>query len=235
MTDAQKYTAELLGTLVVVFVGTAALITTGGNLLVTALAFGLAWAGMWWVFGNVSGGHFNPAITIATAIARRMNNKDVVPYIVVQVLGGILASVLLMVALRGAPEAFTAAPLAANLGAVDTTTWNMTSIIVVELLFTAFLSLIWLAATEKTNASGITGLGVGLGYTGILLGGMAVTWSAFNPARTLGAIVLGEAGFAGVWTVWVGCIVGAIVGAGIWLSVVHPARTTAPTPTSTEA
>lgn len=226
MTDAQKYTAELLGTLVVIFVGTTALVLTGANVFVSALAFGLSWAGMWWVFGHVSGGHFNPVITIATAVARRMNNKDVVPYIVCQALGGVIGSVLVWFILKGAPTAIGASPLATSLAAVDTTSWTITSLLLLELLFTTVLCLTWLAVTEKTTATGITGLGIGFAYTGVLLGGLMASWSAFNPVRTLGPAILANAPFAGIWVVWVGCIVGAVIGAAIWISVVRPARTT---------
>lgn len=235
MSNTQKYTAELLGTLVVVFVGTAAIITTNGNPLIAALAFGLAWSGMWWVFGHVSGGHFNPAITIASAVAKRMNTKDVVPYIVVQIIGGIVGYALLWFVLRGAPTDFMGAALASNLANVTTANWPMVSILVLELLLTAFLCLVWLAATEKTGASGITGLGIGVGYAGILFANMGLTWSALNPVRTLGPAVLANTGFGSMWVFWVAPIVGAIIGAALWMSVVQPAKAGAPVSYTAEA
>jgi aquaporin Z len=239
-TNAQKYTAELLGTLVIVFVGSIAIITTNANVLVSALAFGLAWAGMWWVFGHVSGGHFNPAITIANLVAKRTNSKDLVPYIVCQIIGGILGSALVWFIFRGAPAAMTATgTLASTLAAPTMGTgvdaWAMTSVLLLELLLTAFLTMIWLTVTEKTNAPGITGLTIGLGYAGILTANLAVTWSALNPVRTLGPAFLASTGMSTLWVFWVAPIVGAVVGAGLWMAVVMPARTTAPSTYTAEA
>jgi aquaporin Z len=235
MNNSQKYVAELVGTLVVVFVGTAAIITTGGNPLVSALAFGLAWAGMWWVFGHVSGGHFNPAITFASLVAKRTDSKDVVPYVAMQAIGGILGAALVWFVLQGAPPAMAATPLASGLANVTLGGWTMVSILVLELLATAFLALVWLAATEKTGASGITGLGVGLAYAAMVLPSLAITWSALNPVRTLGPALLANGGFATLWVFWVAPLVGGIVGAAIWTAVVVPARSTARTPSTTEA
>lgn len=235
MNTTNKYLAELLGTLVVVFVGTAAIVTTGANPLLAALAFGLAWAGMWWVFGNVSGGHFNPAITIASVVAKRTDTKDAVPYIVCQAIGGIIGSALFWFVLRGAPEAVATMPVAATLANVTMGGWTMVSVLVFELLLTAFLCMVWLAATEKTNAPGITGLAIGLTYTSFLIGSIAVTWSGLNPVRTLGPALLASTGFATIWVFWVAPIVGAIVGAGIWTAIIAPARSSAPTPYTSEA
>lgn len=234
MSNTQTYIAELLGTLVVVFVGTAAIITTGGNPLLAALAFGLTWAGMWWVFGNVSGGHFNPAITIAAVISKRMDSKDAVPYIVCQAIGAIIASALLWFVLNGAP-AFAGNVFASTLANVTMTGWSMTSVIVFEVLMTAFFALMWLAITEKTNAPGITGLALGFTYAGILVASLGTTWSALNPVRTLGPALLANGGFATIWVFWLAPIVGAIVGAGIWIAVVQPARSSTPSRYSAEA
>lgn len=228
MNSTQKYVAELLGTLVVVFVGTAAIITTGANPLIAALAFGLAWTGMWWVFGSVSGGHFNPAITIANVVAKRTDTKDVVPYVLCQIIGGIIGAALVWFVLRGAPTAMALPP-------VTLSGWAATNILVFELLATAFLCMTWLAITEKTHAQGITGLGIGLAYAGMLFATLPLTWSALNPVRTLGPALLASTGFATMWVFWVAPIVGAIVGAGIWTAVVQPARTGAPSPYTSEA
>jgi aquaporin Z len=237
MENSQKYLAELIGTALVIFVGTAALVTTGGNPLLTALAFGLAWAGMWWVFGNVSGGHFNPMITIANVVAKRTNSKDLVPYVLCQVIGGIVGSVLLWIVVRGLPgTAFTVPALAATLAAPSLAAgWTNVSVLILELLLSVVLCLVWLASTEKTGATGITGLGIGLAYAGTILGSITVTWSALNPARTLGPAVLASTGFGGIWVFWVAPIVGAIVAAGIWMAVVQPSRTTAPSSYTAEA
>lgn len=235
MENAQKYVAELIGTALIVFVGTATIVTTGGNVLATALAFGLAWAGMWWVFGNVSGGHFNPAITLATFVARRTTAKDLVPYLVCQFIGGIIGSALLWVVLGGAPQGLATSGLATTLAAPTVTGWSTTSLLVLELVLTAALSLVWLAATERTGAAGITGLGIGFGAAAIFLGDMAVTGSALNPARTLGPVLLARAGFTDLGALWIGPIVGAVVGASLWLAVVQPARTTSTAPHTAEA
>jgi aquaporin Z len=233
--ESQKYVAELLGTAFVVFIGAAAIVTTGGNPLVAALAFGLAWTGMWWVFGHVSGGHFNPAITIANFVARRTDSKDLIPYIVCQIIGGILGSVLLYAVLTGAPQPLAGSGLATTLAAPTTAGWTTTSILVLELVLTAALSLVWLAATEKTSATGITGLGIGLAATAVTLAGMTATWSALNPVRTLGPALLAHASLTSMWALWVGPIVGAIVGAGLWISVVQPARTSTTSSYTAEA
>lgn len=235
MNSTQKYVAELLGTLVVVFVGTAAIITTGANPLIAALAFGLTWAGMWWVFGNVSGGHFNPAITIANVVAKRTDTKDFVPYVLCQIIGGIIGAALVWFVLRGAPTAIGSTPLATTLANMTLGGWSMVSVLILELLATAFLCMVWLTVTEKTGAQGMTGLGIGLSYTAVLLATLPVTWSALNPVRTLGPALLASTGFGTIWVFWVAPIVGAIVGAGIWTAVVQPARTGAPSPYTSEA
>lgn len=235
MNTTQKYTAELLGTLVVVFVGTAAIITTGANALIAPLAFGLAWAGMWWVFGGISGGHFNPAITVASVVAKRTDTKDAVPYIVVQVIGGIIGAALVWFVLRGAPTAITATPLASTLANVTMGGWSMVSVLLLELLATAFFVMTYLSITEKTNAQGITGLTLGLAYAGTLFATLPVTWSALNPVRTLGPALLAGTGFASIWLFWVAPLVGAIVGAGIWMAVVVPAKSSASMSYTSEA
>ena len=233
MNSTQKYTAELLGTLVIVFVGSAAIVTTG-NPLIAALALGLTWTGMWWVFGNVSGGHFNPAITIASVVAKKTDAKDAVPYIVVQILGGILGSALLWFVLKGAPNSFVSAT-AATLANPTMAGFSSTSILILEVLCTAFLALIWFAATEKTNAAGITGLAIGLGSSAVYLASIGLTWSGLNPVRTLGPALLAGTGFGTLWVFWVAPIVGAIVGAAIWMTVVQPTRTSAPSSYTAEA
>lgn len=233
----QKYTAELLGTMVIVFVGSAAIVTTAGNVLISALAFGMAWAGMWWVFGNVSGGHFNPAITLANVVAKRTNAKDFIPYVVCQAIGGIIGSVLLWVVLNGAPASLAGTALATTLANPTTIGWTTAGVLIAELLFTLVLTLVWLAATEKTHAAGITGLGLGLGYAGVLFACLGTTWSALNPVRTLGPAVLSKVPFdmTTIGVLWIGTLVGAIVGAGIWTAVVMPARTSSPSGYTSEA
>lgn len=235
MNTTQKYTAELLGTLVVVFVGTAAIITTGGNPLIAPLAFGLAWAGMWWVFGGISGGHFNPAITVASLVAKRTDTKDAVPYIVVQVIGGIIGAALVWFVLNGAPSVISGSAMVTTLANPGLSGWTMLSILVLELLATAFFVMTYLSITEKTNAQGITGLALGLAYAGTLFVTLPITWSALNPVRTLGPALLANAGFANLWIFWVAPIVGAVVGAGLWTAVVVPAKSSAPTGYTSEA
>ncbi|MCA1813618.1 MAG: aquaporin family protein [Halobacteriales archaeon] len=234
MDNSQKYVAELLGTALIVFVGTAAIVTTGGNVLVSALAFGLAWAGMWWVFGAVSGGHFNPAITLANVVTRRTATKDFVPYVVSQVIGGILGAAIVWFAFNGSPALATDA-FATSLAAPTLGVWTMTSIVVLETITTLVLCLVYLGITERTNAPGITGLALGFAYTGTIVATLGVTWSGLNPVRTLGPIALAHASIGTMLTFWIAPIVGAVIAAGLWMSVVQPTKTSAPSSFTTEA
>lgn len=230
METRQRYAAELLGSLVLVFVAGAAIVTSG-NALVVAGAVGAAFAGMWFVFAPRTGGHFNPALTLASAAVRRTSTKDLVPILVSQVLGALLGAALLYAVLDG--RAFATAESGIASAGPLLAGWSLLAVAVMELVLTAAFVLVYLRLTERGTHDAATGVALGGIYAGLCLGSLAVTWSALNPLRTIGPMALGGV-TQSLWVFWAAPLLGAALAAGVWVTVLEPERATAPAPAFTE-
>jgi len=205
----KKYLAEFIGTFALVFCGTGAIIVneqSNGNLglIGIALTFGIIVSAMIYIFGNISGAHINPAVTIALVVGKLTTIKDASFYIFAQISGAILASVSLKFMFS---ENLT-------LGATIPSGELLQSFIL-EFVLTFFLMLTILGVTSKKEFSIIAGLIIGLVVTGIILFAGPISGGSFNPARSFApAIVSGN--IKALWIYIIAPTLGAIVAMLIW-------------------
>src|SRR5215813_13019499 len=220
MENSRIYAAEAIGTFWLTFGGcgsavlAAAFPQVGIGLLGVALAFGLTVLTMAYAVGHISGGHFNPAVTVGLCTARRIPASDVVPYIVAQVVGAIAAAaVLLLIASGRAGYDLTVNGLAANgFGAHSPGGYSLLAGFVCETVLTFFFLLIILGSTEPRAPQGFAPIAIGLALTLIHLISIPVTNTSVNPARSLGpAVFVGGWALAQLWLFWVAPILGAVL------------------------
>ena len=211
-------TAEFLGTLWLVLGGcgsavlAAAFPEVGIGLLGVAFAFGLSVVTMAYAVGHVSGGHFNPAVTVGLCTARRFLGRDVAPYIVAQVAGAAVgAAVLYVIASGKAGFNAPASGFAANgYDAHSPGGYSLVAALVVELVMTFFFLVVILGATDKRSPQPLAGLAIGLALTLIHLVSIPVTNTSVNPARSTGpALFVGGWALRQLWLFWLAPIVGA--------------------------
>ena len=214
---SQKLTAEFLGTLWLVLGGcgsavlAAAFPQVGIGLLGVSLAFGLSVLTMAYAVGHVSGGHFNPAVTIGLCTARRFLAKDVLPYVVAQVVGALCGAAILYFIASGKAGFNASAGFAAN--GYDTYSpggYSLGAALITELVMTFFFLTVILGATNKRAPQAMAGLAIGLALTLIHLVSIPVTNTSVNPARSTGqAIFVGGWAIKQLWLFWLAPIVGA--------------------------
>jgi len=228
MSLTKRLSAEFLGTFWLVFGGcgsaviAAAFPHVGIGLLGVALAFGLTVMTMCYAVGHISGGHFNPAVTVGLAVGRRFPWNNVIGYVAVQVLGGMAAAGILYIIASGAPEFSLAGGFAANgYAAHSPGGYSMGAAILAEGVLTFMFLMIILGATDKRAPAGFAPIAIGLGLTLIHLIGIPVTNLSVNPARSTGpAVVVGGWALEQLWLFWVVPIVGGAL-AGLaypWLA-----------------
>jgi aquaporin Z len=211
---------------------TPTVFATGVGLVGIALAFGLTVLGGVYAFGHISGGHFNPAVTVGLATARRFPWKDAIPYIVTQVIAAVAAAgTLWLIAINQkgqTKDALSAGGLGSNgYGDHSPALFNVTAGIVTEVVFTAIFVLVILGITDRQAPKGFAALAIGLTLTMIHLAAIPVTGTSVNPARSTGpalvALVGGETWpVAQLWLFWVAPIVGALVGGVVYGLVAQP-------------
>lgn len=217
MFDLKKLTAELFGTFWLVLGGcgsavlAAAFPDVGIGLAGVSLAFGLTVLTMAFALGPISGGHFNPAVTLGLAAGGRFAWKDAPGYIVVQVVGAILAALVLYAIASG--KAGYAGGLASNgFGEHSPGGYSMTSALWTEIVMTFGFLIVILGATAKRAAPGFAPIAIGLALTLIHLISIPVTNTSVNPARSTGpALIEGGIALQQLWFFWVYPIVGALV------------------------
>jgi aquaporin Z len=217
--------AEFFGTFWLVFGGCgsavlAAAFPDSGNaigigLLGVAFAFGLTVLTMAYAVGGISGGHFNPAVTLGLWAGKRFPASDILPYVVSQVLGAVAASgVLYVIATGKAGFDVVASGFAANgYGAHSPGGYSLRASLVVEIVLTCFFLLIILGSTHKRAPAGFAPIAIGLGLTLIHLISIPVTNTSVNPARSTGpALFVGGWALSQLWLFWVAPIAGGLVG-----------------------
>lgn len=216
-TTSSKLGAESLGTFILVFGGCGTAVLAGdkvGNLGV-ALAFGLTVLTGAYAFGHVSGGHFNPTVTVGLATAKRFDWKDAPGYIVAQVVGATIAGAVLLAIASGTSGFSAKASGFATNGYGDRSPggYSLLAALITEIVLTAFFLYVILGASHKRAAAGFSGIAIGLALTLIHLISIPIDNTSVNPARSLGV-----AWFAGDWDalgqVWL-FIVAPIIGAVI--------------------
>jgi aquaporin Z len=226
--NSRKYAAEAIGTFWLVFAGigsalfAAAFPELGIGFLGVALAFGLTVLTMAYSIGHISGCHLNPAVTIGLTAGGRFPASDVVPYIVAQLVGGVVAAALLYVIASGAPGFDPSKGFASNgYGAHSAGGYSLFACFVMEMVMTAMFLFIIMGATHGKAPAGFAPLAIGLGLTLIHLAAIPVSNSSVNPARsTATAVFAGGWALGQLWLFWVAPIIGGAIG-GIayrWLS-----------------
>ncbi len=215
----KKLAAEFLGTFWLVLGGCGSAVLAakfpgvGIGLLGVALAFGLTVVTMAYAVGHISGGHFNPAVSVGAWAAGRIDIGSVAGYVVAQVIGGIAAAYVLSYIASGAPGFDTVASgLAANgYGEHSPGHYSVQAAFVTEALMTFFFLMIILGTTSPRAPAGFAPLAIGLSLTLIHLVSIPVTNTSVNPARSLGpAVVVGGWAIEQVWLFWVAPILGAL-------------------------
>jgi aquaporin Z len=214
----KKLAAEFLGTFWLVLGGcgsavlAAAFPQVGIGLLGVSLAFGLTVLTMAYAVGHVSGGHFNPAVTVGLFAARRIPASDVLPYIVAQVVGAVVgAGVLYLIASGQAGFDAAASGFAANgYGAHSPGKYALVSALVAEVVMTFMFLVIILGSTDRLASTAQAGVAIGLTLTLVHLVGIPITNTSVNPARSTGpALFVGGWALTQLWLFWVAPIVGA--------------------------
>jgi len=219
-----RLTAEFIGTFWLVFGGCGSAVLAAGfpnlgiGFLGVALAFGLTVLTGVYAVGHVSGGHFNPAVTVGLAAGRRFPWPEVGPYVVAQVIGGIVASAVLYAIASGKAGFTLDAGFAANgYGEHSPGGYSMFAGLVAEVVLTAMFLVVILGATDRRAPVGFAGIAIGLALTLIHLIGIPVTNLSVNPARSTGpAIFVGGWALAQLWLFWVAPLVGAVLGAQVY-------------------
>ncbi|CAI0867065.1 aquaporin Z [Serratia ficaria] len=222
---SKRLFAEFFGTFWLVFGGcgsavlAAAFPQLGIGFLGVALAFGLTVVTMAYAVGHISGGHFNPAITVGLFAGGRFAAKDVIPYVIAQVIGGIAAAaVLYLIASGKAGFDVTGGGFASNgYGEHSPGGYSLQSAIVIELVLTAFFLIVIHGVTDKRAPAGFAPLAIGLTLTLIHLISIPVTNTSVNPARSTGvAIFQGTWALQQLWVFWLVPLVGGVIGGLIY-------------------
>lgn len=217
MEQRQRSIVEFAGALVLMFVAGAAIVTSGGDVPVVAAALGVAFAGLWWAFGDRGRVHFNPVLTLADAAARRLPTKDLPHLLGAQALGAIVAGALLFAVFDGSPFMTGGSGLAA--AAPTLAGWALLSILLLEVLVTAAFVLAWLRLSEDPTDRPTKGLALGALYGGAALATLGLTWSALNPLRTLGPALFGAMDLGAALVFWIAAIIGAALAAAVHIAV----------------
>ena len=232
-----KLSAEFMGTFVLVFGGAGSAIfaakvlseesvNMGIGFLGVALAFGLTVMVMVYAVGHISGGHFNPAVTIGAAFAKRVEWKLVLPYIVTQIIGASVAGAVLFFIASG-KEGFNAVEsgFATNgYGERSPDGYSMAAVLVAEIVLTAIFLYVILGATDLRAPAGFAGIAIGLSLTLIHLVSIPISNTSVNPARSLGvAWFAGPEALGQVWLFFVAPIIGAAI-AGLTYYMLFPDR-----------
>ncbi len=214
----RRVTAEFFGTFWLVFGGcgsavlAAAFPALGIGFLGVAFAFGLTVLSMAYAVGHISGGHFNPAVTVGLWASGHCANKHVVPYIVAQVVGAVVAAFVLWEIASGKPG-WTPDGFASNgYGDLSPGKYSLAACFVTEIVMTFFFLFIIIGTTSKGAATGFAGIPIGLALTLIHLVSIPVTNTSVNPARSTGpALFAGGAYIGQLWLFWVAPLVGAAI------------------------
>jgi aquaporin Z len=225
-----KLAAEFFGTFWLVLGGcgsavlAAAFPEVGIGLLGVSFAFGLTVLTMAYAVGGISGGHFNPAVSLWLAVAGRFEMSSLIAYWAAQVAGAIAAAAVLYLIVSGKSDFAGAGGFASNgYGAASPGGYGLVSGFVAEVVMTAFFLIIIIGATSKGVPAGFAPIAIGLGLTLIHLVSIPVTNTSVNPARSTGVALFADApALAQLWLFWVAPLIGAVLGALAWRVIAPP-------------
>src|SRR5262245_19198789 len=225
MSLVKRAAAELLGTFWLVFCGCGSAVLAGTfknvgiGLMGIALAFGLTVLTMVYAIGPISGAHLNPAVTVGLVAGRRFPARELLPYVIAQVIGAVLASLLLCHIASGQPGFdLQALRLGANgYGEHSPGGYSLSAGFAAEVTMTFVFLVVILGATDRRASAGFAGLAIGLCLTLIHLVTIPVTGTSVNPARSTGpALVVGGAAISQLWLFWVAPLIGALLAGAVY-------------------
>lgn len=219
-----KYLAEFIGTFWLVFGGcgsavlAAAFPELGIGFAGVSLAFGLTVLTAAYAVGHISGGHFNPAVTIGLWAGGRFQSTQIAPYIIAQVIGAIAAAALLYLIASGQQDFTGVGSFASNgFGDLSPNKFSMISALLIEVVLTAVFLFIIMGATDRRAPAGFAPIAIGLALTLIHLISIPVTNTSVNPARSTGVALFAQTeALSQLWLFWVAPIVGAVIGAVVY-------------------
>ncbi|THH39181.1 aquaporin Z [Aliishimia ponticola] len=220
----QKLLAEFVGTFVLVFGGCGSAVFAAGiegvgiGYMGVALAFGLTVLTMAYAVGGISGGHFNPAVSLGLAMAGRFGFGDLAKYWGAQVAGGIVAGLALYLILSGMDGFEGVGGFASNgYGAASPHGYGLMSVLLIEIILTAIFLIVILGSTAPSAPVGFAPIAIGLSLTLIHLVSIPVSNTSVNPARSTGVALFADGpAIAQLWAFWVAPLIGAALGALIW-------------------
>ena len=231
--NTQKYTAEAIGTFWLTFAGCGSAVIAAGfpqvgiGLLGVSLAFGLSVVTMAYAIGHISGAHLNPAVTLGLAAGGRFPAGQVIPYIVAQVVGAIIASGVLYLIASGAAGFDLAKGFASNGYAEHSPgQYSLVACLISEVVMTMIFLFVIMGSTHGRAPVGFAPLAIGLTLTMIHLVSIPVTKTSVNPARSTGpALFVGGWALQQLWLFWIAPLVGGVLGGVLyrWLSPDEPA------------
>jgi aquaporin Z len=229
----RKLAAEFFGTFWLVFGGCGSAVLAAGfphlgiAFAGVALAFGLTVLTMAYAVGGISGGHFNPAISLGLAIANRFRWSELIPYWIAQVVGGVAAAAILFVIASGAPN-FDVGGFASNgYGELSPGHYSLVSCLLIEVVLTAGFLVVILGSTSIAAPAGFAPIAIGLALTLIHLISIPVTNTSVNPARSTAVALFAHTGaMSQLWLFWVAPLIGGALGALIWKLLLTPGETT---------
>jgi aquaporin Z len=215
-----RLAAEFIGTFWLVFGGCGSAVLAAGipdvgiGLLGVSLAFGLTVLTMAYAVGHVSGGHFNPAVTLGLALAGRFGWGDLAQYWVAQVLGGVAGAAVLFAIASGAPD-WTAGGFASNgYGALSPAGYGLFAVVLAEVVLTAVFLIVILGVTSRASLAAFAPVAIGLALTLIHLISIPVSNTSVNPARSTAAALFADtAALSQLWVFWLAPLAGAALGA----------------------
>ena len=230
----RKLSAEFIGTFWLVLGGCGSALIAAGfpdvgiGLVGVSLAFGLTVLTMAYAVGGISGGHFNPAVSLGLALAGRFAWRDLAFYWIVQVLGGVAGAAVLCLIVSG-QAGFTAGGFASNgYAELSPGGYGLVSAFIAETVLTAGFLIVILGATSKAAPAGFAPLTIGLALTLIHLISIPVTNTSVNPARSIAAAIFATNGAIGqVWLFIVAPLLGGAIGALIWRVLLAPGESPA--------
>ncbi len=216
---SKKLAAEFIGTFWLVFGGCGAAVLDaavpqlGIGFLGVAFAFGLTVMTMAYCIGHISGAHLNPAVSVGLAVSKRFPAAELGPYVIAQVLGGILGSAVLYIIASGKEGFQLSGGFASNgYGLHSPGGYSLLACLVAEVVLTFMFVLIIHGATDRRAPAGFAGIAIGLGLTLIHLVGIPVTNTSVNPARSTGpAVFVGGWAIHQLWLFWLAPIIGGAI------------------------
>lgn len=225
----RKLFAEFFGTFWLVFGGCGSAVLAAGfpdlgiGFAGVALAFGLTVLTMAYAVGHISGGHFNPAVSLGLAVSGRFAWKDLLPYWAAQVIGAFAASGILFVIASGL-DGWSSGGFASNgFGDLSPGSYSMQAALLIEIVLTAGFLIVILGSTSAKAPAGFAPIAIGLALTLIHLISIPVTNTSVNPARSSGVAFYAETAAVGqLWLFWVAPLAGAAIGALVWRFLLAP-------------